>query len=143
MEGGITAILHAVLLVFLIIELGLTAYLVTIGSGYYHDATVNFLLFNSIWSILVLLYLAIVPRIFARLYHSIVGLGLSGLTSLFWFAGSIALAANIGTHCHGNFSCHVAQAAVAFGFFIWALFTALTVFAGLGARGGAGSKSFP
>lgn len=97
------------------------------------------MLFCSIWSILVLLYLALTPRFFARAYHGIVAFGLLAVTTLFWFAGSIALADRIGVpSCHGNNFCQCTQAAVAFGFFIWAIFTGLTVLEGLASlRGGA------
>jgi hypothetical protein len=98
------------------------------------------MLFCAIWSILVLLYLALTPRFFPRAYHTMVALGLLVVTTIFWFAGSIALAARIGTHCGGWSTCQTAQAATAFGFFIWAIFTGLTVMEGLAfsrGRGGA------
>lgn len=106
------------------------------GWGYYYHVSspsqVNFMLFNTIWTILVLVYLAVVPRLMSSLYHSIVALPLLGISTLFWFAGSIALAALIGAgNCNVASVCgpyRAAQAATAFGFFIWAMFTVLTVF---------------
>lgn len=99
----------------------------------------SFMLFNSIWSIPVLAYVALTPRFLERFYHGLAAFGLVAVTTLFWFAGSVALAVWIGVgRCGGNSFCQSIQAAVAFGFFIFALFAALTVFAGLGAfRGGA------
>ncbi|KAH7140117.1 marvel domain-containing protein [Dactylonectria estremocensis] len=130
MALGIITIVHAVLAVLLIIELGLTGYLVDQTTGYFGNnspSSFSFMLFNSIWSLLALVYLALVPIFFTRAYHSVVGLGLLVVTTIFWFAGSIAMAAFIGVpHCHGNNFCQCAQAAVAFGFFIWAIFTGLT-----------------
>ncbi|GJN74745.1 hypothetical protein PLIIFM63780_009795 [Purpureocillium lilacinum] len=147
LPGGIITILHAVLAVFLIIELGLTAYVVSITSGswygwWFGSSSVNFMLFNSIWTLLVLVYLAVIPRFAERAYHSLVALVLLGVTTIFWFAGSIALAARIGVpDCDHGSACRgiqSAQAAVAFGFFIWVIVTALTVFEGLGfLKGGA------
>ncbi|KAG5754442.1 hypothetical protein H9Q69_010543 [Fusarium xylarioides] len=134
MAMGIITIIHAVLAVFLIIELGLTAYLVDATSNWWSDspASVSFLLFCVVWSILILLYLALTPLFAPRLYHSMVALGVLALTTLFWFAGATALAAHIGVpKCHGITICQCAQAAVAFGYFIWAIFTGLTIMEGL------------
>jgi hypothetical protein len=90
------------------------------------------MLFNTIWTILVLVYLGVVPHVLATLYHSIIAFGLLGISTLFWFAGSIALAALIGAgNCNVSSVCgpyRASQAATAFGFFIWAMFTVLTVF---------------
>ncbi|OAA35379.1 MARVEL-like domain protein [Beauveria brongniartii RCEF 3172] len=132
---GISTIVHAVLVVFLIIELGLTAYLVDRSNG--NESRFNFMLFNSIWTFVVVLYTGLVKRIFSSLYHAIVGLALLALTAIFWFAGSIAIAAKIPVNCHGVHDCQVAQAATAFGFFLWAITTGLAVIEGLGSRGGA------
>ncbi|KAH8655958.1 hypothetical protein BGZ61DRAFT_192007 [Ilyonectria robusta] len=136
MSLGIITIVHAVLAVLLIIELGLTGYVVSETSSSYFGTTspsqFSFMLFNSIWSLLMLVYLAIVPLFANRLYHSVVGLAILAVTTIFWFAGSIAMADFIGVpHCHGNNFCQSAQAAVAFGFFIWAIFTGLTAMEGL------------
>ncbi|KAM3561563.1 hypothetical protein MY1884_002298 [Beauveria asiatica] len=132
---GISTIVHAVLVVFLIIELGLTAYLVDRSNG--NESRFNFMLFNSIWTFVIVLYTGLVKRVFSGLYHAIVGLALLALTAIFWFAGSIAIAAKIPVNCHGVHDCQVAQAATAFGFFLWAITTALAVIEGLGSRGGA------
>lgn len=158
MGFGISTIVHGVLALFLVIELGLTAYSTLLHPSWPNTSLTsnavvsvtddiwsrspsrfNFMLFNTLWSLVVLAYLALTPRFLERFYHSLVALGLLAVTSLFWFAGSIALAVWIGVgRCHGDHFCQSIQAASAFGFFIWALFTALTVLAGLGAfRGGA------
>lgn len=84
------------------------------------------MLFNSVWTLLVLAYIFLSPRYFARFFHGVVALILEWVTMIFWFAGSIALAARLGTpECGGNTYCGSAKAAVAFGFFIWALFAFL------------------
>lgn len=90
------------------------------------------MLFNSIWSILVLLYVAVIPPVVPKLFLQIVSLGLLLVTSLFWFAGSIAMAVRLGHgDCHGYGPCETLKAGVAFGFFLWAGFTALAVLEGL------------
>jgi uncharacterized BrkB/YihY/UPF0761 family membrane protein len=142
MEFGIITIVHAVLALFLIIELGLTGGIVSDTNGYWSNSPSSyaFLLFCTIWSILVLLYLALTPRFAPRLYHGMVALGLLLVTTIFWFAGSIAIAVFVSDHCRHGSHCQTAQAATAFGFFIWAIFTGLTVMEGLAfnrTRGGA------
>ncbi|KAM5350615.1 hypothetical protein ACJ41O_007120 [Fusarium nematophilum] len=136
MAIGIITIIHAVLAVLLIIELGLTAYVVDTTNprfwGGNSPSEFSFMLFNSIWSLLALAYLALTPLFASRLYHGVAALAVLAVTTIFWFAGSIAMAAFIGVpKCHGNTFCQSAQAAVAFGFFIWAIFTGLTVMEGL------------
>ncbi|KJZ75372.1 hypothetical protein HIM_05298 [Hirsutella minnesotensis 3608] len=137
----LVTIAYGALALFLIIELGLTGYAVDKTDNFWVSppSQISFMLFNSIWSILVLTYVALTPRFMARLYHGLVGFALLAVTALFWFAGSIALAVLIGVpRCRGRTFCQSVQAAVAFGFFIWAIFTALAALAGLSAfRGGA------
>lgn len=136
-------ILHIVTAVFAVIELGLTAYLVTPFNNSWADppSSMSFMLFNSIFSLLVLAYLALTPVYFPRFFHRYVALGLEAVTSLFWFAGSIALAAGFAhPRCGGNNYCGSVNAAVAFGFFLWALFT---LFAILSAREALRSRSRP
>lgn len=127
MEFGLFSIIHAVLAVFLIIELGLTAYCVDITTNWWWNntpASWAFMLFNTIWSILVLLYIALIPLFFARGFNGLVALVLEGITAIFWFAGSIAMAVTVGAG--------TPAAAVAFGFLIFALFTGLFVYDLLG-----------
>ncbi|KYK54392.1 hypothetical protein DCS_06350 [Drechmeria coniospora] len=149
--SAITLILYAVLGVFLIIELGLTSYVVSktnIGGWWWSTtpSSIAFLLFCTIWSILILIYL-VIAHIVEQLFHSLVALVLLVITTIFWFAGSIAVAAYIGVpHCSGDWCTPIqtAQAAVAFGFFIWIIFTVLTVFTGMSAfRGGARKTTGP
>lgn len=127
---GFVPIAHIVAAVFSIIELGLTAYVVslydgTYNNGYYWSGSwspdrVNFMLFNSIWSLLVLAYIGLTPLYMTSIFHRLAALGLEAVTMIFWFAGSVALAVFIGVpRCHGNSWCGSIQAAVAFGFFLW------------------------
>ncbi|RGP71635.1 hypothetical protein FLONG3_7070 [Fusarium longipes] len=138
MAMGIITIVHAVLVLFLIIELGLTAYMVDFTDFWGTPASYSFLLFCTVWSILMLLYLALTPLFAPRIYNNMIALGILALTSLFWFAGATAVAAHIGVpHCH-NTACRSVQAAVAFGYFIWAIFTGLTIMEALAFMRGRG-----
>ena len=86
------------------------------------------MLFNAIFSLLVLGYLAIVPAYFPRFFHRVVALALEAITMLFWFAGSIALAAKVAEPvCYGSNYCGSVKAAIAFGFFLWAVFLFLVI----------------
>ncbi|PHH58442.1 hypothetical protein CDD82_3024 [Ophiocordyceps australis] len=143
---SITTILYAALAVFLVIELGLTAYIVSPRATWWgaSPSQFNFMLFNTIWSMLALAYLALAPVFFPRLLHRTAALALLAVTTVFWFAGSIAMAAFVGApECHGGGACSIvqsAQAAVAFGFFIWAGFMALSVLDGLSFWRGGGAR---
>lgn len=132
MALGFVAIAHIVAVVFSIVELGLTGYVVSLyngtydtGNGYYYSGNfspdrVNFMLFNSVWSLLVLAYIGLTPLYLTSIFHRLAALALEAITMIFWFAGSIALAVFIGVpRCHGNSWCGSIQAAVAFGFFLW------------------------
>ncbi|KAI0100002.1 membrane-associating domain-containing protein [Hypoxylon sp. NC0597] len=131
---GFVPIVHIVAAVFSVIELGLTAYLASRyygWYGYYYDSPsrVNFMVFNSVWSLLVLIYVGVTPLYLTSVFHKLAALALNAITTIFWFAGSIALAVFVGGpyDCRSNSYCGSAEAAVAFGFFLWALFTFLTV----------------
>lgn len=132
MEGSfLITIVHAVLALLVIIELGLTAYIVNVDNGWW--GAMNFQMFNVIWSILVLIYLAVVPLVLEAIYHGLAALVILCLTALFWFAGSTAVAADIGVPACGtdNF-CRSTQAECVFGYFIWIGFTGLAVIGVLG-----------
>ncbi|KAI1800331.1 marvel domain-containing protein [Daldinia bambusicola] len=134
MAYGFIPIVHIVAAVFAIIELGLTAYVASgydgwFGWGGYSPSRVNFMIFNSVWSLLVLLYVGVTPLYLTSIFHRLVALALNAITTIFWFAGAIALAVFVGGpyDCRANTFCGSAEAAVAFGFFLWALFMVLTV----------------
>jgi len=138
MALGFVPIAHIVAVVFSLVELGLTAYVVSLYDGTYNYGyywagnnspdRVNFMLFNSIWSLLVLAYIGLTPLYFTSIFHRLAALALEAITMIFWFAGSIALAVFVGVpRCYGNTWCGTLQAAVAFGFFLWAIFLFLMV----------------
>ncbi|TQN65530.1 Non-classical export protein 2-like protein 1 [Colletotrichum shisoi] len=133
---SLVPIAHIVAAVFSIIELGLSSYVASAYNGYNgwsgwwsrSPDIVNFIIFNSVWSPLVLAYVGLTPLYLTRFFHKLVSLGLLVITTIFWFAGAIALAVFVGVpHCGANSLCASSQAAVAFAFFIWAIFTFLTV----------------
>ncbi|KAI0473416.1 marvel domain-containing protein [Xylariaceae sp. FL0804] len=149
MAYGFAPIVHIVAGIFAIIELGLTAYLASLYNGYWgfgseSPSEVNFLVFASVWSLLVLLYIGLAPLYATSLFHRLAALVLEAITALFWFAGAIALAVDVGAPRCNSTACNSAQAAVAFAFFEWALFTFLTVLDAIESmrsrRGHGGSK---
>lgn len=84
-------------------------------------STVNFLLFNSIWTAFITIpYLALAPIYFPNLAHRLIVVAIEAVTMIFWFAGFIALGAELppAHHCHGGI-CSSLQATTVFGAFIW------------------------
>ncbi|KAM7191144.1 hypothetical protein V8F20_009462 [Naviculisporaceae sp. PSN 640] len=115
-----------------LVELALGAYWASFSTKILDIPTpssISFLVFNAIWSLLVIAYLGLAPRFSPRIFHSLVALGLEYITMLFWFADSVALAAAIGTvSCVGMGAwCHAWRAATVFGFINWLLFLALAI----------------
>ena len=95
------------------------------GTNHIQFSQANFMIFVSIWSLLVVGYQIAVPRFSDKLGHKFIVLGLDALTALFWFSGFIALSVVAGVYTYGNgyFSgsnwYHTLQAACAFGAFAW------------------------
>ncbi|KAL4894632.1 membrane-associating domain-containing protein [Aspergillus ambiguus] len=115
--------------VFAIIILGLTAYIISDATGGYVDI-INFMLFNAVWTAFVATpYLAAGPVLVPNFPHRFVVPAVDAVTALFWFAGFIALATWLPPpkYCSSGL-CNAGQAAVAFGAFEWALFLATTVY---------------
>jgi hypothetical protein len=116
--------LRIIQLIFAIIVLGLEAYVAHWWNTYYHSGSpsqINFLIFCSIWTLLALTYLIVVPLRFADTiaHHKFAILGVEALTMLFWFAGFVALAVFLsGRVCYGQV-CNCAKAGAAFGAFEW------------------------
>ncbi|RDA91888.1 hypothetical protein CP533_0373 [Ophiocordyceps camponoti-saundersi (nom. inval.)] len=142
--AGYATYMHIALAILLVIELGLTAFIVSRTSDYGTPSSFSFMLFTTLWSMLVLAYISLTPRYMARAFHALAALVLVGLTTLFWFAGSIALASFIGIPvCRGTYctTTHSAQAATAFGFFIWAIFAVLAALDGMANLRGGGARA--
>ncbi|PHH89473.1 hypothetical protein CDD83_5993 [Cordyceps sp. RAO-2017] len=121
---------HAVLALLLLVELGLISHAVRIQSSSAELeplSSINFMLFNTVWSILALAFVAVIPLVVSYAYHNIIALFVLAATAAFWLAGSIAVAAVLGTIGQQRKNIYsFTQPIVAFSFFIWALFTVLT-----------------
>ncbi|KAL1968745.1 hypothetical protein VTN77DRAFT_1571 [Rasamsonia byssochlamydoides] len=130
---------------FAVIVLGLSAYLINLEYNIWWGSTdsVNFMLFNSIWTLLIALpYLALVPIYFAQFSNVYIILAVEVLTMIFWFAGFIALADQLPpTRACVYSACRSAQAASVFGAFEWVLFLVTSAFAVLRLRSGNGTAA--
>jgi hypothetical protein len=88
------------------------------------------MVFNSIWTILALMYLIVVPWRFSETiaHHKFAILGVEAVTMIFWFAGFIALAVFLtGRTCYGQV-CNSARATAVFGAFEWCVCAISSVF---------------
>ncbi|KAK0750356.1 membrane-associating domain-containing protein [Schizothecium vesticola] len=140
--------IHLALALLLTLELGLVSYITS--ATHPTPSSVAFLLFTVLFSLLTLLYLTLVPLYFSRWHHPLASLGAAALSMIFWFAGSIALAASTTPYCGGSSVCGSANAAAAFGFVVWVLWVVVVVVLGRdvlegrrGAAGGAGVGGGP
>jgi hypothetical protein len=102
--------LRGVQVLFSIIVLGLTAYrmfletirvslankLLVVDSYVWTPASVSFMLFTAIWTLLAVAYLVLAPTRFPRAAHKFAIAGVEALTMLFWFAAFVAVAARWG-----------------------------------------------
>ena len=140
--------LRVVSILLALSELGINAYVVYYADDYFYedpygDWGVNhntppqlaFLLFASVWSLLVLLYVTLAPfylitggenasHIKKNLTHRYAIIALDTITAIFWLAGWIALAELIGGPQTCTTFCAAVQASVAFAAFLWATFAA-------------------
>ncbi|KAL6165531.1 hypothetical protein ACJQWK_08755 [Exserohilum turcicum] len=127
--------LRGVQILFSIIVLGLTAYLVDAYVSWV-PGSVAFMLFSSIWTLLAVAYLVLAPARFPAAAHKYAIAGVEFVTMIFWFAAFVAVASLWGDSWwvgHGTFwSCGVA--AIVFGAFLWATFVATTILAALHIR---------
>jgi hypothetical protein len=136
--------LRGVQVLFSIIVLGLTAYLVDAYITWV-PGSVAFMLFASIWTLLAVAYLMLAPTRFPAAAHKYAIAGVEFVTMVFWFAAFVAVASLWGDQWwvgHGTFwSCGVA--AIIFGAFIWLTFVVTTVLAAMHIRGSASSDPAP
>ncbi|KAK0714241.1 hypothetical protein B0T21DRAFT_375474 [Apiosordaria backusii] len=126
---------HIAAAIFSSINLGLTAYIVSLHGGF---PTPNFITFSSLWSLLVLAYVALTPRFVPRLFHGTVSLALLWITTIFWFAGAMAYSVQgAWPYCHSwDTFCGSIQAGIGFSWILWVLFTFLAVIETLRSRRG-------
>ncbi|KAL2863469.1 MARVEL domain-containing protein [Aspergillus lucknowensis] len=128
-------ILRAVQALFAIIVLGLAGHAVNEASIFSPDS-VNFMLFNGIWTFFIVVpYFVLAPIFVPAAAHRFALPAVDGVTMIFWFAGFIALAVDLGDvpGCSHYSVCQGLQAAAAFGAFDWVLFVATTVLNALAA----------
>lgn len=94
-------------------------------------SSVNFLIFTSIWTILLALpYLTITPRFFPTAAHKYGILACEAVTMLWWLAAFLAEAVFMSRleFCRGSV-CTSARAGVAFSAMSWVLFVSTTAMA--------------
>ncbi|KAI9836136.1 MAG: hypothetical protein M1838_005135 [Thelocarpon superellum] len=119
---------------FALVVLGLSIW---IASAYHGDTIIasgpvptedKFLIFAGIWTILSLAYLLLSPIFMVRLSNRFAALVTEALTTIFWFAGFIAMAVYIGQLliCNGAV-CSGLRAAAAFGGLEWTLWMMTTI----------------
>ena len=146
--GNIVLALRVATVLLALSELGILVYVVYYADDYFYEdpygdwgvnhntpGRVGFLLFDSIWSLLALIYLSLAPkylitggenerRISRNARHRYAITALDTVTTFLWLAGWIAVAELIGgpTTCT-NF-CAAIQAGVAFAAVLWATFGA-------------------
>lgn len=98
---------------------------ITINDGEFYfsfqPSQLNFMLFNAVWTLLIVAFILVATMRFTALAHPLLILGLDALTMLFWFAGFIALAVIVKDFSFllSDTSYHTAQATAAFGAFEW------------------------
>ncbi|KAF2660206.1 hypothetical protein K491DRAFT_589724 [Lophiostoma macrostomum CBS 122681] len=132
-----------------IVVLGLMSYVASWWSSHWRQMSpheVNFIVFSSVWSILSLGALLVLPWKLPRVAESglvrVLLVGVEGLATLFWLSSFIALAVFLSDRiCFGTV-CSVAKAGTAlsaFEFVVWAV-TAVVAVLNL-VRGGRGVGS--
>jgi hypothetical protein len=89
---------------------------------YWTPASVAFMLFTSIWTLLAVAYLALAPTKFPRAAHKYAITAVEALTMLFWFAAFVAVASRWGNQWwvgkQGTFY-SAGIAAIVFSAFVW------------------------
>ncbi|RMZ70758.1 MARVEL-like domain [Pyrenophora seminiperda CCB06] len=128
--------LRGVQVLFSIIVLGLSAYLVDAYVGW-TPASVAFMLFTSIWTLLAVAYLILAPMRFPAAAHKFAIAAVEFVTMVFWFAAFVAVAARWSGYWwvgrHSTFH-NAGVAAIVFGAFTWLTFVITTVLSALHIR---------
>ncbi|KAK3989718.1 hypothetical protein QBC44DRAFT_80958 [Cladorrhinum sp. PSN332] len=113
--------------------MGLTGFIANAFRGFYPNHSANLMLFNSIWSILVLAYIGLGPRFFPVRFCSIAAVAMEWATAILWCAGFFTLLMPVvfefdfGRYCGLEPICGSFVAAEIFGLFSWVLFTFIAV----------------
>ncbi|KAH7395356.1 marvel domain-containing protein [Phaeosphaeria sp. MPI-PUGE-AT-0046c] len=145
--------LRGVQVLLSIIVLGLTAYLIDTYRGPFDfydwsPASVDFMLFCSIWTLLAVAYLVLVPTRFPKFAHKFAIAAVEFITMVFWFAAFVAVAVRWNNSWwgydgrHGTFyGCGVA--AIVFSAFLWLTFLATTILSALHIRSSSRNDTAP
>jgi uncharacterized membrane protein len=134
--------LRGVQVLLSVIVLGLTAYIVdayTNPWGSWSPHSINFMLFTSVWTLLAVAYLVLVPTRFPRAAHKFAIAAVESLTMIFWFAAWVAVAVLWGdsyrwTAARRGPIYGSGVAAVIFAAFIWVTFVVTTIISALHIR---------
>lgn len=97
-------------------------------------AKVSFMVFCCVWTLLMLIYLLAIYFYFSDegiINHPYAVLALDVVTSIFWFAAFVDMAVALEARFACPRLCQELIAATVFGAFEWAIWTVLSVFAGL------------
>ncbi|KAL2197238.1 membrane-associating domain-containing protein [Corynascus similis CBS 632.67] len=121
-------VIRAIQGIFALLVLILSAFVANwynASTSYLPPSQINFLIFAAVWSLISIACIELVPRFVSRTY---IAAPLDLTNALFYLAGFAALAAFLNglLFCRGDV-CHAAQAAVAFGAFSFAAWTASAV----------------
>jgi hypothetical protein len=88
--------------------------------GGWSPSSVNFLVFCAVWTLLALVYLVVAPARFPNAAHKLAILAVEVVTTIFWFAGWVAVASLLGDLGLGRWAVgHAAVAACVFAAFEW------------------------
>ncbi|KIN01114.1 hypothetical protein OIDMADRAFT_54255 [Oidiodendron maius Zn] len=137
--------------IFSIVVIGTEGYVANRFDNYFlgtAPAEVAFLIFCAVWTWLVLAYVIGAPLVFPVAAHHYAVAAVEIVTMIFWFAGFIALAANLGW-CPSGYhitTCSAADAGTAFAAFEWVLFvftSVVAVIAALGNRSSVKAEAAP
>ena len=94
--------------------------MVSTWNGWNFSSTVEFDLFTSVWTLLAAPFLGAAPLYAAHLAHPFVMVGVEAVKMIFWFAGFIALGAELPPPRACVWStCRALQAATVFAAFEW------------------------
>ncbi|KAK4248682.1 membrane-associating domain-containing protein [Corynascus novoguineensis] len=121
-------VIRAIQGIFALLVLILSAFVANwynTSTSYLPPSQINFLIFAAVWSLISIACIELVPRFVSRIPKAYIAAPLDLTNALFYLAGFAALAAFLNglLFCRGDV-CHAAQAAVAFGAFSFAAWTA-------------------
>ncbi|KAJ5908018.1 hypothetical protein N7495_000700 [Penicillium taxi] len=120
---------RAAQVLFSLIVIGLTAYVVDVSAWWSYTSIVNFLLFVGCWSAFLAIPYLVALVYYPNLSNRYLVPAMEIVTTIFWFAGFVALGATLppAAVCYGNV-CRSLQAATVFSAFEWVVFVHRALF---------------